>query len=279
MKFRIATLALAGCALLAAGVLALQWQSPEQPGAAEATGLARLFPAEEQSLEQRLQKMEAALRDTHQIQNQLFELVEEMRSRLEDNPGSQRPPAQAGASGRGAAAQADYRDRYQRHREMQYQRLVDAGLAPERAEFILSVQERLQHEQMKLAYEFHHTADKSSEQARALQQQLELHRNPHGVLEQELSEREFELYQQGFGYRQEMRVNRVLEGTPAQSAGLQPGDRILSYNGKRVYHFGELQSQVMQVEPGKTVPVEIQREGSSGRQTIYVPSGPLGIQG
>lgn len=283
MKFSKITIAVTASILLTSAAVALHWQSRPQAGSGETSPLGRLLPLEKnQSLEQKLQKLEESLSETHQIQERLFELVEELRSRLEMDMGAQNTAPNrtvAVSAVRNADPQAEYRDRYQRHRDLQYQRLVDAGLAPERAEHILSVQERLQHDQMKLAYEYHHTKDKASDQARALQQQMEVYHNPLAVLEQQLTEQEFDLYQRTFGFRQEMRITRILENTPAQSAGLQPGDKILSYNGHRVYHFGELQSQVMQVEPGKTVAIEIQREGSSGKQTIYVPSGPLGIQG
>jgi len=242
--------------------------------------------ADDEDLETRVGKLETALQSANQIQLQLLELVEELRQRLE-----QSAPAEPGTETRTAAlkrsvAANDIRDqhlsreeRYQQYRDMQRQRLIDAGLNPDRAEFILQKQERFQFEHMQVAYRYRHLADKSSTDAAELREQLDIYSNPRKMFEHELSAQEFDLYLEANGGRQEMRVDRVISDTPAAAAGLQPGDKIVSYNGERVFHMGDLRAQIYKVDPGETVPVEVQRAGSSSTETIYVPSGPLGIQG
>lgn len=246
---------------------------------------ARLFSSSDGNLEQRIQKLEASLDSANRIQSELLELVEDLHQRL-DRYAPQLPEEEPRTAAVNMAEehlvedeQLSRREHYNRHRQMQLQRLIDAGLNPDRAEFVLDKQERFQFEHMKLAYEYRHLKNKSSEEAEALREQLSIYSHPRKMFEHELSEQEFELYLEANGGRQEMQIDRVVAETPAASAGLRPGDKIISYNGERVFHMGDLRTQVYRVEPGKTVAVEVQRAGSSSREVIYVPSGPLGIQG
>jgi len=252
-------------------------------GAATKSRLAQLFSGADGDLERRIQRLESSLDNASRIQSELLELVEDLHQRL-DHYAPQLPKEEARTAAVNAAMghraeELSRRDHYTRHREMQLQRLVDAGLNPDRAEFILEKQERFQYEHMKLAYEYRHLQDKSSQEAEALKERLGIYSHPRKMFEHELSEQEFELYLEVNGGRQEMRVDRVVNDTPAANAGLRPGDKIISYNGERVFHMGDLRTQVYRVEPGKTVAIEVQRAGSSSKETIYVPSGPLGIQG
>ena len=63
-------------------------------------------------------------------------------------------------------------------------------------------------------------------------------------------------------------VTRVMKETPAQRAGLQRGDVLLSFNGEPVRGVRELQLLVASSPVGKPVPLEIQRNGS--RLTLNV---------
>ncbi|PLX85035.1 MAG: peptidase [Desulfuromonas sp.] len=63
-------------------------------------------------------------------------------------------------------------------------------------------------------------------------------------------------------------VTRVMKETPAQRAGLQRGDVLLSFNGETVRGVRELQLLVASSPVGKPVPLEIQRNGS--RLTLNV---------
>ena len=245
----------------------------------------QLFSSTENTLQQRVGKLERALQESNRIQNELLELVGELHKKLEGNAGAivdartsdlrERPRERNGVQNNERASRTE---RHRQYREMQMQRLLDAGLSQNRAEFIIDKQERFQYDYMRYSYEYRHLQDKASERGAELKEQLEIHSNPRRLMEHELNKQEFELYLKANGERQEMRIDRVVSETPAASIGLQPGDKIISYNGERVFHMGDLRSQIYKVAPGESVPLEVEREGGN-REVIYVPSGPLGIQG
>ena len=59
------------------------------------------------------------------------------------------------------------------------------------------------------------------------------------------------------------------ENSPAKSAGVVPGDIIISIDGKPVEYVGQLQQQVAFRHPGETVKVEVARKGGV-RKTLDV---------
>ena len=63
-------------------------------------------------------------------------------------------------------------------------------------------------------------------------------------------------------------VTRVLPGAPAEKAGLQRGDVLLSFDGKPIRSVKELQLLVASSPPGEKIPVEVLREGT--RLTLQV---------
>ncbi|MFV8781800.1 PDZ domain-containing protein [Microbulbifer sp. SA54] len=264
------------------GVAIAQWRGSDET--THASGFAG-----GNNLESRIQQLESTLDETLKIQTQLLELVNELSGRLlpdQDSSGTRNAslisPEQSAATGSSqppSHSASGHTTRYDRMRESQMRRLTDAGLSPERAAFIVDKQERIQYEQMQLSYEYRYLKDKSSAAARALQEKIHTYSNPRRVFEQELNSDEFEQYLEAQGGRSELQIGDLLESTPAYEAGLRPGDKIIRYNNQRIFHMGDLRSQVYQVEPGKNVAVEIQRQGSSSSEIIYIPSGPLGIRG
>jgi serine protease Do len=69
---------------------------------------------------------------------------------------------------------------------------------------------------------------------------------------------------------------RVVErGGPAASAGIQPGDVIVRYNGTDITKSNELVDMVSRTKPGTSVPLEVIRNGQ--RQTIRVTVGTLDL--
>jgi len=68
-------------------------------------------------------------------------------------------------------------------------------------------------------------------------------------------------------------VGQVMPGSPADKAGIQAGDVILSFDGKRVGSSPELTPMVAATAVGRKVPVEVLRDGK--RRTIDVTVGKL----
>ena len=78
------------------------------------------------------------------------------------------------------------------------------------------------------------------------------------------------------------RSNRVvaralLSNGAAAQAGVQAGDTILSYDGRAIFKWGELQNLTRQGEAGRPVVMEVVTQGGE-RRRVTVPSGPLGVQ-
>jgi hypothetical protein len=72
-----------------------------------------------------------------------------------------------------------------------------------------------------------------------------------------------------------VRVADVMYASPAEGAGLQPGDIIISYAGERVFAPSDLVRATIEVEPGGTVAVLVLR--GSDEHHLSVPAGPLGV--
>ena len=66
-------------------------------------------------------------------------------------------------------------------------------------------------------------------------------------------------------------ISSVVENGPAAKGGFRSGDVVLSINGKKVDDAGDLTRQVGDLGAGKTVPVEMLRDGK--RQTMKVTVG------
>jgi serine protease Do len=54
-------------------------------------------------------------------------------------------------------------------------------------------------------------------------------------------------------------VKRVIEDGPADKAGFKVGDVIIKFNGERVHIVDDLMQMLTGLEPGQSIPVEVQR--------------------
>lgn len=63
-------------------------------------------------------------------------------------------------------------------------------------------------------------------------------------------------------------VGRILPGSPAEKAGVQPGDRFVRINGKRVLQFSEVMLAVALSEPGDPIEFEFERNGKIIKKLI-----------
>lgn len=63
-------------------------------------------------------------------------------------------------------------------------------------------------------------------------------------------------------------VSSVNPGDPAEKAGIEPGDIIVSFDGKDIYDIGDLPRTVAATAPGKSVEVGIVRNGKA--KTLFI---------
>ena len=144
-------------------------------------------------------------------------------------------------------------------------RLIEAGFAPDRAEWIVQRESELQMDAMQAMFEARQSGERP-DRSRL---------DPDQALRAELGDAEYEQYLQANGRSTSVAVGSVLESSPGQRAGLQSGDQIVSYNGQRVFSFGELSDQTMSATSGQPVVVDIVRDGIP--MQVVVDAGPIGI--
>ena len=68
------------------------------------------------------------------------------------------------------------------------------------------------------------------------------------------------------------RVMEVAEDSPAEGAGLQPGDAIIAFAGNRVDSYESLVAAVEEVDPGSEIPVKLLRAGETLEVTARFPA-------
>lgn len=149
--------------------------------------------------------------------------------------------------------------------ELRIARLVEAGFPADRAEWITRRESELQMEQMQAIFEARQSGERPDPLAL----------DPDRALRHEIGDVEYEQYLEAYGRSTSVGVGSVLESSPGQRAGLQPGDEIVAYGGERVFSYDDLSQQTMTAEAGQSVLVDIVRDGVS--MQIVIEAGPIGI--
>jgi S1-C subfamily serine protease len=70
-------------------------------------------------------------------------------------------------------------------------------------------------------------------------------------------------------------VAGVAEDSPAQRAGIQPGDIIVRFNDHAISEFRDLRRQVTEVEVGSQVELEVIRNGEHITLTAQIDEMPM----
>ena len=221
-------------------------------------------------LEQRIRALEQAVSDERYarqlLQDELFVLTSEIEALTamrapdvaEDRPEAfERIEAAASASRRGGGNQG------------RVARLIEAGFAPGQAEWIVQRESQLQMEALQARYDAERSGDAMSFfQGRTAASD---------ALRNELGDADYERYLDASSRPTSVAVSGVLDSSPAQRAGLQPGDQIVRYDGKRIFSMSDLTRRTLEGQPGEQVVVDILRDGVS--MQVAVPRGPIGISG
>ena len=102
---------------------------------------------------------------------------------------------------------------------------------------------------------------------------IEAERTP---LRNEIGDDAYDRYLFALGQSNRVRVDDVLQQSPAAQAGLQTGDLIVRYGDARLFSPSELVNETRSGTAGEAVQLEIIRNGQ--RFEVQVPRGPLGLR-
>lgn len=152
--------------------------------------------------------------------------------------------------------------------QRQIDRFVEAGLTHERAQWILQREDELEMEILQARYDATQDGASAEEVANLSSSQM---------MREELGDIDYEKYLEGRGRPTTINVREVLTNSPAQAAGLEPGDQIVAYDGKRVFDMNELTNLTYDGNQGDTVAIEVIRDGQP--MQLYVERGPIGVSG
>ena len=168
--------------------------------------------------------------------------------------------------------QAGRRDRGARMRdrtEMRIGQLVAGGFTEDRARQILEFEDETRMAALQAEYEAQRNGESFD--------RWEWASNYQASLRERLGDADFEKYLTAQGGQASVTVREVIGSSPANRAGLRPGDQILSYDGKRVFGMNDLRSMAFSGDSGEDVVVDIERNGQ--RMQLVLPRGPMGITG
>jgi hypothetical protein len=96
------------------------------------------------------------------------------------------------------------------------------------------------------------------------------------ALREELGDESYDLMLFASGQPNRVRLAHVLEPSPARAAGLEAGDRVLRYDGERIFSASDLQLATRTAKLGSQVAVDVLRDDEEIR--VYLPPGPIGAQ-
>jgi len=167
------------------------------------------------------------------------------------------------------AARRDRGARKQDRDDMRIGQLVAGGFTEARATQILELEDEIRMAALQAEFEARQKGENFNPWEWASENQSDLRAR--------LGDAEYEKYLTAQGGQASVTVREVIGESPANRAGLRPGDRILSYDGKRIFTMNELRSMAFSGEAGEDVIVDIERNGQ--RMQLVLPRGPMGITG
>lgn len=264
-------------ASLAAGFAAGAWTMMDEPSPGAATDTANTFDTDA-PLEARIAALERAVSGEREARLVLEEQLHGLYAELErfDSPemnellGNLAESSQAREQAQlQRAARRDRGARMQDREDMRLGQLVAGGFTEGRAREILEFEDEIRMAALQAEFEARQKGEDFNPWDWASNYQT--------GLRERLGDADYEKYLTAQGGQATVTVREVIGSSPANRAGLRPGDQILSYDGKRVFSMNELRSMAFDGDPGEDVIVDIERNGQ--RMQLVLPRGPMGITG
>ena len=157
----------------------------------------------------------------------------------------------------------------QDYNERRIARMVEGGFTEEEARNLIERESAASYEAMRAAWE----AERSGERW----DPFAAWNDPQRILRESVGDAAYERYLESQGQPTSVEVTQILADSPGARVGLEPGDRISSYNGERVFSITDLRRLTMQGQPGEDAIIEVMRDGVLMQLTL--PAGPIGITG
>lgn len=229
---------------------------------------------------QRLQQLERAVHEEREarlvLEEQLLAVLDQLNS-IESAGSNDAQPTGAQAvpgagvmsSTPGRGANIDVVDMMSRYQRRRIERLVAGGFSEDEARRLLQQESEAQYQVM--------LANHEAQRGGAAVDAFASSQSSQAILRDQLGDIEYERFLAAQGQATAVRVASVLNGSPGSSAGLLPGDEIVSYNGERTFSMAELRQLTLQGSSGENVVIEIDRNGV--RMQLSVPRGPIGMSG
>lgn len=143
--------------------------------------------------------------------------------------------------------------------------MIEAGLSPARADYIQKRESEMRFEMMQAYYEARNSGERIDP----------ITMNPEALLRADIGDADYEKYLQANGRSTAVDVANVMASSPAERAGLQPGDQIVGYDGERVFSTSDLMQRTMAPGSGDVV-VDVVRDGV--QMQVVLPRGPIGVE-
>jgi C-terminal processing protease CtpA/Prc len=269
MKIVIIAVIVSSAAAFAAASWVYRADSPLEPTSRQAvTAFDAGLP-----VEARVAALEQAVSDERQARQWLQEEVLYLTEELELLSGGVDPLQQPEidveqpTEDSRSARREDYRRRYSE--DGRIEALIEAGFLPSQASLIVRREAELQMDALQARYD----AERSGDPVDYFRS-----RNAgNDALRGELGDADYERYLEANNRSTSISISSVIDSSPAQAAGLQPGDEIVRYDGERVFSMTDLTQQAIEGVPGQNVAVDIVRNGVP--MQVVMPRGPVGISG
>jgi len=227
------------------------------------------------SVEKRIAALELAVSDERQARQWLQEEVMYLTGELELLSGGNDPDPEPQSDidveepsvDSRSARREDYRRRYSE--EGRIEALIEAGFLPSQASLIVRREAELQMEALRVRYDAERNGDP-----------VDYYRSRNAgndALREELGDADYERYLKANNRSTSISISSVIDSSPAQAAGLRPGDEIVRYDGERVFSMTDLTQQAIDGVPGQNIAVDIVRDGVP--MQVVMPRGPIGISG
>lgn len=269
-------LSIAVLVALLAGIAVGAWIAGDDgdpaPASGSVEGAAPLSGGSDDERISRLEQQLAAEREARTVLEDLIqELIEDV-GRLEGVRRVANPRQEAAASAPEPQTRSRTRDPadwMRNYQERRVNQLIEGGFSEDEARRTLKLESEARFEAMRRAWEAERNGDGIDP--------YDSLATPQTIMRQELGDDAYARYLEAQGQPTSIQISSVLEGSPGNTAGLQPGDALVSYNGRRVFDVLDLRRLTMEGNPGEDVVVEIERNGT--RMQLTLPRGPIGITG